>query len=70
MEIGHNTCIGGNTKILDNDFHPIEYEKRNALLQGSAPEGDDSRAEWIGKANIAYITRGLTYDQKSMVRST
>lgn len=30
VEIGENTCIGGNTKILDNDFHPIEIEARNA----------------------------------------
>ncbi len=28
--IGDNTCIGGNTKILDNDFHPLEIEARNA----------------------------------------
>lgn len=27
--IGDNTLIGGNTKILDNDFHPIEAEARN-----------------------------------------
>lgn len=26
--IGDNTCIGGNCKILDNDFHPIEIEAR------------------------------------------
>lgn len=31
--IGDNTCIGGNTKILDNDFHPIEWEERNRLLK-------------------------------------
>jgi len=30
IEIGDNTCIGGNTKILDNDFHPLEAEARNA----------------------------------------
>ena len=24
--IGENTCIGGNCKILDNDFHPIDAE--------------------------------------------
>lgn len=29
--IGDNTCIGGNTKIMDNDFHPIDYETRNKL---------------------------------------
>ena len=28
ITIGENTCIGGNCKILDNDFHPIEAEAR------------------------------------------
>ncbi len=31
--IGENTLIGGNCKILDNDFHPIDTEKRLKLLQ-------------------------------------
>ena len=31
--IGENTCIGGNCKILDNDFHPVDAEKRLRLLQ-------------------------------------
>lgn len=30
IEIGDNTLIGGNVKILDNDFHPIDIEARNA----------------------------------------
>ena len=30
ISIGDNTNIGGNVKILDNDFHPIEIEARNA----------------------------------------
>ena len=29
IEIGDNTLIGGNVKIFDNDFHPIEIEARN-----------------------------------------
>ena len=33
ITIGDNTAIGGNVKILDNDFHPIEYEERNKLLE-------------------------------------
>ncbi len=37
--IGDNTCIGGNCKILDNDFHPLEAEERNRLLK-SAKGGD------------------------------
>lgn len=31
--IGENTCIGGNCKILDNDFHPIDTVDRIKLLQ-------------------------------------
>ena len=38
--IGDNTCVGGNCKILDNDFHPIEAEERNRLLSES--DGGDS----------------------------
>ena len=30
--IGDNTAVGGNCKILDNDFHPIEAEERLRLL--------------------------------------
>ena len=33
ITIGDNTCIGGNTKILDNDFHPVEIEARNADIK-------------------------------------
>lgn len=28
--IGDNTLVGANTKILDNDFHPLEIEARNS----------------------------------------
>lgn len=40
IEIGDNTCIGGNCKILDNDFHPIEVDTRNRLLKDA--KGGDS----------------------------
>ena len=29
IKIGDNTLIGANTKILDNDFHPLDVEDRN-----------------------------------------
>ena len=29
IDIGDNTLIGGNVKILDNDFHPLEVEARS-----------------------------------------
>lgn len=35
ITIGENTCIGGNCKILDNDFHPVDWETRNKLLNDS-----------------------------------
>ena len=52
IEIGDNTAIGGNVKILDNDFHPIEAEERIRLLND--PRGGDSdlipsRPIYIGK---------------------
>ena len=40
ITIGDNTNIGGNVKILDNDFHPIEVEARlidNKEKIGTAP---------------------------------
>lgn len=52
IHIGKNTCIGGNCKILDNDFHPIEAETRNELLR-DANGGDSnlvpSKEIYIGK---------------------
>lgn len=40
IEIGDNTAIGGNCKILDNDFHPIDWETRNKYLLD--PNGGDA----------------------------
>lgn len=40
ITIGDNTAIGGNVKILDNDFHPIDTEDRGKLLADA--KGGDS----------------------------
>lgn len=40
--IGDNTAIGGNCKILDNDFHPIETEARLKLLRDAHGGDSDS----------------------------
>lgn len=40
ITIGDNTAVGGNVKILDNDFHPIDTEDRIKLLKD--PKGGDS----------------------------
>lgn len=50
--IGENTCIGGNCKILDNDFHPINMEDRINLLNdvhGGDSDLIPSREIHIGK---------------------
>ena len=52
IEIGDNTAIGGNVKILDNDFHPIDAEDRlNLLLDPNGGDSDlvPSREIKIGK---------------------
>ena len=53
ITIGDNTCIGGNCKILDNDFHPIDWETRNRLLSdangGEATELVPAKEVTIGK---------------------
>ena len=40
ITIGDNTAIGGNVKILDNDFHPIDWVTRNKYLLD--PKGGDA----------------------------
>lgn len=50
--IGENTCIGGNCKILDNDFHPIDMADRINLLNdihGGDSDLIPSREIHIGK---------------------
>lgn len=52
IEIGDFTDIGGNVKILDNDFHPIDYETRNRLtVEGNGGDSElvPSRPITIGK---------------------
>ena len=53
IEIGDNTCIGGNCKILDNDFHPIDSETRIQLLMdehgGDVSEAIPTKEIMIGK---------------------
>lgn len=48
IEIGENTCIGGNAKIIDNDFHPLEAEARNYLISHKT----DKDSELISSKDI------------------
>lgn len=48
ITIGDNVCIGGNCKILDNDFHPLDWEARNRMCRGMGEEEIPSRAIEIG----------------------
>lgn len=51
--IGDNTAVGGNVKILDNDFHPIDADARIRLLAdahgGDAAELIPAKEIYIGK---------------------
>jgi acetyltransferase-like isoleucine patch superfamily enzyme len=50
--IGENTAIGGNAKILDNDFHPTNTEERVKLLmsnRGGDSELVPTKEIYIGK---------------------
>lgn len=52
ISIGDNTAIGGNTKILDNDFHPVEPDARNRLMNdplGGESELIPAKPVMIGK---------------------
>ena len=74
ITIGENTAVGGNVKLLDNDFHPIEAEARVKLL--SDPSGGDSdlipaRPISIGKNCFigcnAIILKGATVGDNCVV---
>lgn len=47
ISIGDNTAIGGNVKILDNDFHPLDETERIRLLNDD--KGGNSNLV-VGKA--------------------
>ncbi len=54
--IGDNTAIGGNCKILDNDFHPIDAEERILLLHDkNGGESDLIPAKEIRIGNNCFI---------------
>ena len=53
ITIGDNTCVGGNVKAIDNDFHPIDVEDRIRLLNdahgGDATDLIPAKEIHIGK---------------------
>lgn len=53
ITIGDNTVIGGNCKILDNDFHPLDAAAREQLFQdihgGDAADLIPAKAISIGR---------------------
>lgn len=54
--IGNGVCIGGNCKVLDNDFHPIEAEERVKLLNDkNGGDSDLIPAEEIRIGNNCFI---------------
>ena len=70
ITIGENTCIGGNCKILDNDFHPIEAEARNKLLRDeNGGEGELSYEEQtyqLGEGDCVFIDCRKAYSLRRL----
>lgn len=67
IEIGNETLIGANCKIIDNDFHPLEAEKRRE----NRPEDIRKRPVKIGEkcfigANCL-ILKGVTLGDNCIV---
>ena len=74
ITIGENTAVGGNVKLLDNDFHPIEAEARVKLLSDSSGGDSDlvpARPISIGKNCFigcnAIILKGTTIGDNCVV---
>ena len=67
ISIGDNTLIGGNVKIFDNDFHPVEVEARNLDIK----EKIGTREVFIGKDCFigcnSFILKGTKIGDGSVV---
>jgi len=65
--IGDNTLIGGNVKIIDNDFHPVEAEVRRAT-----PHEHMNMAPIVIGENVfigcnALILKGVTIGNNAVI---
>ena len=67
INIGNNVLIGGNCKIIDNDFHPLKAEDRNPQLN----EKIKKRAIYIGDGCFiganSIILKGTTLGKNCVV---
>ncbi len=55
ITIGDHTAIGGNVKILDNDFHPVELEARQRYHSGGSADPELIPAREIVIGNNCFI---------------
>lgn len=55
ITIGDNTAIGGNCKILDNDFHPSDWEERSSIKSGHGGESELIPSKPISIGNDCFI---------------
>lgn len=58
--IGDNTLIGGNVKIIDNDFHPIEAEIRRATPNSNIKASSIVIGENVFVGCNTLILKGVT----------
>lgn len=66
VHIGDNVCVGGGTRIMDTDFHPLDYNARKNGIEGtySAPIVIENDV-FVGTECL--ILKGVTIGARSIV---
>lgn len=67
ISIGDNTLIGGNVKILDNDFHPVEAKVRRATPHEHIKMAPIVIGENVFIGCNALILKGVTIGDNSVI---
>lgn len=67
IEIGDNCLIGANTKIIDNDFHPIDPETRLATPNGNIASTPIKIGANVFIGCNSLILKGVTIGDNSVI---
>lgn len=67
VQIGDDVLIGGDCRIYDNDFHPIDFESRvgNDRTKIKCEAVNIEKGAFIGAGTI--ILKGVTIGEKSVI---
>lgn len=67
ITIGDKCLIGANTKIIDNDFHPIDPETRLATPSGNIPSAPISIGKNVFIGCNSLVLKGVTIGDNSVI---